>query len=133
MGAMRLLPVLLLVILLGGQLPLMSNLAYATCMCDQACPQPRGCGACDPGCPHTVPDSFQNYTLNSKTIELRSVRSSAPFTLETSGTDVRKAATILAMPQKFFVKLQCQRIKEMLNWASDLHVKGPESSRNVLF
>jgi hypothetical protein len=114
MGTVRLLPVLLLVLLLGGQLLHVSDLAYATCMCDQACPQPRGCGACDCNCFGTcaVDDYSQSYNAHSTNFQIRSVHSPL-FTNDAAGNDLPRAVTILAMPQGF-VKLQCQRLKEML-------------------
>lgn len=122
MAVMRLLPAFMFVVLLGTQMLFLSDRAYAGCSCYMACPSPR-CPNCDPYC--AVGDSFKNYH-NTK-FQIRSVHSPL-FTTDAAGNDLPRVVTLLATPQAF-VKLQCQRIKEMLNWASDLYMKGPESQR----
>ena len=121
MGVMRLLPAFIFVVLLGAQVLFLSNRAYAQyyCMCNVTCPGPR-C-SCDPNC--AVTDSFENY--HSSNFQIRSVHSSPLFVNNPVGNDNGSGFTLVAIPQAL-LKLQCQRLKEMLNWVSDLHIKGSE-------
>ena len=114
MGVMRFLPAFILVALVGGQVLFLSDRAQAYCTCGMTCPTAR-C-QCDPGC--AVSDSFKSY--HSATLQIRSVHSPL-FTTDAAGNDLPRVVTLLAIPQGF-VKLQCQRLKEMLNWASDLRI-----------
>jgi hypothetical protein len=115
MRVMRLLPALVLAVLLG-QVLFLSDRAYAWCMCDQACPQPR-C-QCSPYC--AVSDPFQKDNSTSSAIQMRSLRASAPFdsalnpTSTQIGSGIRSSLNLVAIPQGL-LKLQCQRLKEMLN------------------
>src|SRR5262245_4080727 len=115
MGVMRLLPALVFFAWLGGQILFQADHAYAYCMCDQACPQQGICN-CNPRC--AVTDSFHNDMSNSSTLQIRSLRNSVGFTTDNSETGVRSGFTLVAIPQGF-LRLQCQRLKEMLNWAGE--------------
>jgi hypothetical protein len=128
MGVMRLLPVAIVLVLLCAQTLFLSDLAYAYCTCGMSCPTPR-C-QCDPGC--AVSDSFQNSLTND--LQLRSVQSSALFGNNLLGNDNGGGFTLIAIPRAV-LKLECQRLKTMLNWVADLRVKDPEFQRmnKVLF
>src|SRR5215467_12943368 len=122
MGVMRLLPALVFVVLLGGPVLVVSDLAHAQqrpCGCNMSCPGPNCycdyCNCFGIGC--SISDSFENY--HSTNFQIRSVHSPL-FTTDAAGNDLPRVVTLLAMPQEF-VKLQCQRLKEMLSWVSDLH------------
>ena len=117
MGTMRLLFALVLFTLMGGVLVLPDKV-YAYCMCGQVCPQPR-C-TCSPYC--GVPDPFHDF-------QIRNITSNSLFEKVVSGTDNTIGFTLVALPQEFFT-LQCENIKEMLDWASTL-VMGNASSGRV--
>lgn len=122
MGVLRLLPALAFVVLLAGQVLVVSDLAYADspCACGMPCPGYRCyCNYC---CFHpcATSDSFE-----SSNFQLRSVHSSPLFANNRVGNDNGSGFTLVANPQAF-LKLQCQRLKEMLSWVSDLQIRGPE-------
>jgi hypothetical protein len=115
MIVLRLVPALLLFVLLAGPamvLPDQADAAY--CMCDQSCPQPY-C-KCYPYCRALIGTS-QNVTANN-TFQVRAVRSFAVLDSTINGT-TRSSLTLSAIPQGY-LKLQCQRLKEILDWASEL-------------
>jgi hypothetical protein len=120
MGFMRLLPGFIFVVLMGAQLLFLSDQAYAYCSCWMACPSPR-CPSCNPNC--AVSDSFANY--HRTTFQIRSVHSTRLFASDSTGNDNSTGFRLIAVPQAL-LKLQCERIKEILNWVSDLHVTGSE-------
>jgi hypothetical protein len=116
MGVMRLLPVLFFFGLLGGQILFQPDHSYATnCMCDQACPQPGICN-CNSRC--AVTDSYHSKISDSSTIQVRNLSNSLGVTTDNSENGVRSGSTLIAIPHGF-LKLQCQRLKEMLNWAGE--------------
>jgi len=121
MSTVRLLPAFLLIVFLGGEVLFLSDRAHAYCTCGQTCPQ-RSCG-CDPNCPHL--DSFQTNASDNIAFQIRSFRITAQFMTDAAGNDLPTGRNLLGMTQGF-VRLQCQRLTEMLNWASDTHIKGPE-------
>ena len=116
MIVLRLVPALLLFVLLAGQTIVLPDEAYATwCMCDHPCPQPY-C-QCYPACRALIGAS-QNIAVNNSTFQVRAVRSFAVLDSTINGT-TRSSLTLSAIPQGY-LKLQCQRLKEILDWASEL-------------
>src|SRR5215467_10519942 len=121
MGAVRLLPAFIFVVLLGGHVLVVSDLAHADgpCGCNMMCPGPHCyCDYCNCFGICSISDSFENY--HSTNFQIRSVHSSPLFANNSVGKDNGNGFTLVANPQAL-LKLQCQRLKEMLNWASDLH------------
>lgn len=115
MIVLRLVPALLLFVLLAGQAMFLPDQAYATyCMCDQSCPQPY-C-KCYPGCRAQIGTS-QNITANNITFQVRAIRSFAVLDSTINGT-TRSSLTLNAIPEGY-LKLQCKRLKEILDWASE--------------
>src|SRR6478609_6615167 len=123
MGVLRVMHALLLVlVLMAGQLMFLSERAYAgPCMCGQPCPQ-RSC-YCDCHCLYTcaVDDYSQSFNPHSTSFQIPSVRSRL-FTHDSADNDLTRTATLLGKTQGFLT-LQCQTLKQMLNWASDLYMK----------
>ena len=111
MGVMRLRLALLLFALTSAGILFLSDYAYALCMCGQACPQPS-CGACNPRC---YPPLHNDLSDNS-VIHMRNVHTSRSFISDSS--ENRTGFTLVAIPQGLF-SLQCQRLREMLQWAGD--------------
>jgi hypothetical protein len=124
MIVLRLVPACLLFLLLAGQaIILPDQAAYAYCMCDQACPQPN-C-KCSPYC--AVREPLQISTANSTTFQIRNLGENLALIVADSalndtsiqpGNGGRTGLTLIAIPQED-LKLQCQRLKEILNWASE--------------
>jgi len=117
MGVWRILPAFIL-LLLGAQLLVLADPAYAGCPCNMTCPTPK-C-QCDPGC--AVSD-FQNFP--SANFQIRNVQSSPLFKGSSAEIDIGSGFRLIAVPQAF-LKLQCQRITDMLSWVSDFQIKGSE-------
>jgi hypothetical protein len=123
MGVLRFLPSLMLFVLLGGHVLLLSERAYAgPCMCGQVCPQ-RSC-YCDCHCLYTcaVDDYSQISATHSANFQIRNVHSPL-LTTDRADNDLPGAVTLLGMTKQFLT-LKCQRIKEMLEWASDFSLEG---------
>jgi len=128
MGVMRLLPALVFFALLGGgQILFQPDHAYAYCMCDQTCPQEGICN-CNPRC--AVTDSYRSKISNSSAIQVRNLSNSLGFTNDNSENGVRSGATLVAISQEF-LKLQCQRLKELLNWAVE-YQEGNSDFRQMI-
>jgi hypothetical protein len=117
MGVWRILPAFIL-LLLGAQLLVLADPAHAGCPCNMTCPTPR-C-QCDPSC--AVSD-FQSY--QAANLQIRSVQSSPFFKGTSADIDIGSGFRLIAAPQAF-LKLQCQRITEMLSWVSDFQIKASD-------
>lgn len=110
------LPALLFVVLLGGQVLLVSELAHAgPCACGMPCPGPR-C-TCNCSCtPCAISNSLENFS--STNFQIRSVHSNPLFEGSSVQNDNGSGFRLIAVPQAF-LKLKCQRLKEMLSWAGE--------------
>jgi len=77
-----------------------------------------------------VTDSYRSKISNSSAIQVRNLNNSLGLTNDNSENGVRSGVTLVAISQEF-LKLQCQRLKELLNWAVE-YQEGNSDFRQMI-